>query len=201
MKQVEIFSRIYIINARNSELIHIKPNDSYIEDLLGNLIENYNLSLDNAAIYYIYDRDPLNNLDNKLIRDLFQCYTNARDNGIERQGMLLLSYPAFESFTVSNFHDSTYLLEYQLGLDVKRFCNTQLYNQNNIDEFSLLHATNELMIAIDKLGLEGYDLDDLSMFNSSLFNYQECKYNSSLKYNLISSFLLSLIDLGLITLQ
>ncbi|WP_303797281.1 hypothetical protein [Ruminococcus flavefaciens] len=82
----------------------------FLDNLFKELIEKYDFDIDNAAIFYIYDRDDRSNTDNAFIENLLSKLGNSRDNpDYGRQGLLLLSYPSIESFTLSCSHVFTSL--------------------------------------------------------------------------------------------
>lgn len=64
-----------------------------MNNLFVELIENYDFDVDNAAIYYIFDRDNQSNTDTEFLEEMLSVLMNSRENiGYERQGLLLLSY-------------------------------------------------------------------------------------------------------------
>lgn len=97
-----------MINAEESNIKFIDRDNEFLDNLFVELIENYDFDVDNAAIYYIFDRDNQSNTDAEFIRNLLTVLVNSRDNAYARQGMLLLSYPSIEAFTFSNFVDDSY---------------------------------------------------------------------------------------------
>ncbi len=95
-------SKIFVINAQQSNIRFIEKDDGYLNNLFKELIEEYDFDIDNAAIFYIYDRDDRSNTDNTFLENLLSKLGNSRDNpDYGRQGLLLLSYPYIESFTLS----------------------------------------------------------------------------------------------------
>lgn len=58
---------------------------------------------------------------------------NARDNGgYDRQGLLLLSYPAIESFTLSNFEHHVFEERKETGKELKQYLHSRHINHQNI---------------------------------------------------------------------
>lgn len=93
-----------MINAKESSIKNIDRDNGFLDNLFMELIENYDFDVDNAAIYYLFDRDSRSNTDATFIEGLLSVLVNSRDNdSFDRQGILLLSYPSIESFTLSNF--------------------------------------------------------------------------------------------------
>ena len=63
------FSRVAVINTKESNIRDITENESYLDDLFDMLITEYNFPVDQAAIYYLFDRDPESNTDVDRIKD------------------------------------------------------------------------------------------------------------------------------------
>lgn len=51
-----------MINTKESNIRDITENESYLDDLFDMLITEYNFPVDQAAIYYLFDRDPETNI-------------------------------------------------------------------------------------------------------------------------------------------
>ena len=99
-----IMSQVFVINTEESNIKTIDKDNDFLNNLYITLFEQYDFNVDNAAIYYLFDRDYQSNTDVLFINKMISTLGNARDNGgYDRQGLLLLSYPAIESFTLSNF--------------------------------------------------------------------------------------------------
>ncbi len=200
------YSRVFIINARQSAIKHIDPNgDQYLDEIFQDLIENYKLSLDNASIYYIYDRDPQTNKDVELINKLHRVYHSALDNSDgeskNRAGLLLLSYPSFEAFTISNFLRDSYIKRFSLGKDVKQFCARNKFIPNNLSGDSLKHALHELYSGLNAFGIDELDLDDMKNVNNIIFEKQENLRHKENGYSLLSLFIIALLDLGILEFE
>lgn len=63
-------SKIFVINAQQSNIRFIEKDDGYLNNLFKELIEEYDFDIDNAAIFYIYDRDDRSNTDNTFLENL-----------------------------------------------------------------------------------------------------------------------------------
>lgn len=102
-------SRVIVINTEESNIKFINKDNEYLNKLFEELIDSYNLNIDNASIYYIFDRDADSNTDSEFIENLLYKLKNSKENDdYYMQGILLLSYPAIESFTLSNFDNNSY---------------------------------------------------------------------------------------------
>ena len=191
-------SQVMIINAEESNIKYIAKDNKFLDNLFVELIENYDFDVDNAAIYYLFDRDNQSNGDDEFIRGLLSTLVNARDNnGYDRQGMLLLSYPSIEAFTLSNFAENSFERKYKIGADLKQDLHDSKYNQSRISEESLLKAVDELRKALTQIGINELDVDEFGECNQTIFEYEEMEYNKEGLYRALSLLCISLLDLGL----
>ncbi len=195
-------SQVFVINAEESNIKYIAKNNEFLNNLFVELIENYDFDVDNVAIYYLFDRDNQSNSDDEFIRDLLSVLVNARDNdGYDRQGMLLLSYPSIEAFTLSNFAENSFQRQYKIGADLKQDLHNSNYNQSRISEESLLYATEELFHALMEIGIMKWDIDEFAECNKAIFEFEEMKYSKEGVYRALSLLCISLIDLGLLEVK
>ncbi|MGL5576141.1 MAG: hypothetical protein ACRDCW_11420 [Sarcina sp.] len=196
------FSRVIVINAEESNLRFINKGNEYLDNLFLVLINEYALDITNSAIYYIFDRDCDSNTDYNLILDLLKKLRNSRDNDdYEMQGLLLLSYPAVESFVLSNFDENGNEKLFSQGYELKRYLHENKYNYQKINEKTLIHAVKQLHYVFDEIGINEYDLDNFYDTNIEIFNFQEKFYNENKKYKALSLILIALIDLQLIDIE
>ena len=194
-------SKIFVINAQQSNIRFIEKDDGYLNNLFKELIEEYDFDIDNAAIFYIYDRDDRSNTDNAFIENLLSKLGNSRDNpDYGRQGLLLLSYPSIESFTLSCYHDNAINMEFDTGQKLKTFLGEHNINNQRLDEDALKHATVEMLTALGLINDCTYDLDDFSECNLDVYHYEESHREKSGLYQCMSLLIVALMDLGLIEL-
>lgn len=115
-------SRVFVINAEESNISDIADKNQYLDSIFSLLIENYGLDFENMAIYYIWDRDYCSNTNVDLIRELLSNLVNSRDLiSFDRQGLLLLSYPSIEAYTAENFLDNCFNIRFATGQELKSF--------------------------------------------------------------------------------
>ena len=182
-----ITSQIFVINAEESNIKNIEKDNEFLNNLFRELIENYDFDVDNAAIYYLFDRDNKSNTDIEFMKEMVSLLVNARDNeGYERQGMLLLSYPSIESFTVSNFEKHCFNKSFDTGHSVKIYAHNQNLNHQKISEDTLLFAVNELLDALKIIEQKEFDIDTFESTSRKVFDYEEEKYQKTSKYCLLS---------------
>lgn len=194
-------SQVFVINAEESNIKFIDRDNEFLDKLFVELIENYDFGIDNAAIYYIFDRDNQSNTDAEFVRNLLTVLVNSRDNVYVRQGMLLLSYPSVEAFTFSNFVDNSYRKGFPTGDVLKRYLHECKINQSRIDENTVQHAVQELLVALKKMEIAELDVDAFGETNLKIFENEEAQYEKTNLYNALSLLCISLIDLGVIELK
>ena len=196
------YSKVFVINAAESNIKNIKKNDEFLNNLFAELIENYDFDIDNAAIYYLFDRDVESNTDPVFIKELLNTLTNSRENDNNyRQGILLLSYPSVESFTLSCFDKNSFSLKIKLGSELKQYLESNKYNQSKIDETKLQLAVNNLVDSLLSINDGNFNVDDFKELNVKIFDLEESAYSKEEMYNCLSLLAISLIDLGLVEIE
>ena len=195
-------SKIFVINAAESNIKNIKKDDEFLNNLFIELIENYDFDIDNAAIYYLFDRDAESNTDSQFVKELLGTLTNSRENDNNyRQGILLLSYPSIESFTLSCFEKNSFSVKLKLGNELKKYLESKKINQSQIDDNNLCLAIYNLIHYISSIGNSSFDIDDLKDLNINIFDLEESTYHNESVYNCLSLLSISLLDLGLVEFE
>lgn len=190
-------SQVFVINAEESNIRNIDKDNKFRDKLFAELIENYDFNVDSAAIYYLFDRDSQSNMDVDFIKNMLSVLVNSRDNEFDRQGILLLSYPSVEAFTLSNFVDESFRQKFRTGSCMKQYLQTCKINQSHITEDTLKHAVKEMLDAMTEMKVE-LDVDVFGECNMQIFQYEENEYHSERLYKALSLLCISLIDLGII---
>lgn len=195
-------SQVFVINAEESNIKNIDRDNEFLNNIFKELIENYDFDIDNSAIYYLFDRDKHSNTDTELIKRLISELTNSRENkNFLRQGLLLFSYPSIESFTLSNFQEDSFYNKFSTGTELKSYLHEHKINHKNIDENTLILATEELFKAFSSMNIKNYDIDHFGSCNMSIFEFEECTYSKEELYSALSLISISLIDLGIIEIE
>ncbi|MBR6513682.1 MAG: hypothetical protein IKT46_02490 [Clostridia bacterium] len=196
------YSKVFVINAAESNIKNIEKDDEFLNNLFIELIENYDFDIDNAAIYYLFDRDAESNTDPIFIKNLLNTLTNSRENEENyRQGILLLSYPSIESFTLSCFKKDCFSLKVNLGSELKRYLNINNFNQSNINESQLQVAVDNLVDSLMLINNGNFDIDNFKELNVKIFDLEESTYSQESMFNCLSLLAFSLIDLGLVEIE
>lgn len=195
-------SQVFVINAEESNIKNIDKDNEFLDNLFGELIENYDFDIDNSAMFYLFDRDNQSNADPEMVKRLIASLTNSRENkNYLRQGLLLLSYPSIESFTLSNFSKDSFSEKFKVGDDLKTFLHEKNINHQNITDETFVSATEELFKAFSDMDIDNYDIDNFGDCNMDIFNYEETAFSQEELYRALSLVCISLIDLGLIELD
>lgn len=204
------FSKVTVINTKSSNICSIDKDDEYLTNVFNVLNEEYNLDIDNAAVYYLFDRDPESNTDQKFIESALQKLASARETNLDwgRQGMLLLSYPCVESFVAMNLVDNSirycWNKQIALGNALKNALNDEKLLPNKIDENTLLHCVEELLRGMATVGVDTApdsllnSLEDFSDNNKKVYDWEETQFAQKGQYGLLSLFAIALLDLGMI---
>lgn len=192
-------SQVFVINAEESNIKNIDKDNEFLDNLFRELIENYDFDIDNSAMFYLFDRDNQSNTDSEMIKSLIKSLVNSRENeNYLRQGLLLLSYPSIESFTLSNFKKDSFSEKFKVGDDLKTFLHDKKINHKDITDQTLISATEELFKAFYVMNIDNYDIDNFGNCNMDIFNYEEKTFSKEELYQALSLICISLIDLGLI---
>lgn len=192
------YSRVAVINTKESNIRDISSNEEYVDDLFDMLRTQYQFPVEQSAIYYLFDRDPRSNKDSTLIESYIQSLSNPYDNTDYKPGQLLLSYPSIESYIISNFRDTTDSLRFLLGKHTKAYIGKNSDIQiHNISDFSLLKATEEFLRFLEDEQIV-FDIDDFSQASYSAFIKQEDYYSSGDGFRLFSMLTLAFLQMGII---
>lgn len=197
------YSKVFVINAKESNIKNIKKDDEFLNNLFRTLVEEYDFDVDDAAIYYLFDRDPESNTDLDFILKLLNQLTNSRENEDNyRQGLLLLSYPSIESFTLSCFESDSFNVKFGIGNELKKYLEDHKFNQSKITEDKLLLAATTLCNTLIQINNgEKFDIDDFKKCNIKVFNFEESLYSTDSVFCCLCLLCISLIDLGLIIID
>lgn len=193
-------SSIFVVNSKQAQIDSLNDYE-YLEKLYVKLQDEYKFPVENASIYYLFDRDvESNKLD--TIQDLAKKLKNSKESdAYDMQGLLLLSYPAFEAFVISNFRQDSFDVELRLGKDAKGYAHQNNYNHQKISEETLKFAVEEMHKGLAKVNVYDYNLDDFSETNEIIIDAQEEHFKQSNAYRLLSLISIALVDLGLIEIQ
>ena len=119
------YSTVAIINTKESNIKFAgEEGDQYLDQIYEILINDYDFDVDNASIFYLFDRDHHSNNNPNFINKLITKLKNPLDNDEYKAGELLLSYPGIETYKLSLSKENIYKIND--SLDEKKkivFCN------------------------------------------------------------------------------
>lgn len=199
VREGDSHSVVAVINTKTSNILSVSEEE-YLDGIFENLIEQYDFDINNAAIYYLFDRDPESNTDTGFIANLIEKLKNSRENDDNmRGGMLLLSYSAIEAYEISNFVDRSFEIEARLGSELKDYINrnAKAVSMNKISRESILHAGLELLKFTEELGIE-INLDDFSDTGRAVFEEEEQSLEKYNTFKVLSLLSCMLMDLGIL---
>lgn len=198
-------SKVFVVNTSSSNLSSIEDVD-FIDNLYVEIQEQYEIKVDDAAIFYLFDRDPESNTESKKYYEFHGKYIDPWENPDNLNGgQLLLSYPSFESYEISCFYDDTYTLRYGLGKYLKNMVseeeNRKIYQLNKIGEKEIEHATIEFFKYIRENNLK-VELDNLNLLPKQIYEQQERFYQqNNSTYKLLSLLTIAFLQLGIIEME
>jgi hypothetical protein len=194
-------SKVAVINTQQSHITYVLDKNDYLDDIFATLITEYSFPVDRAAIYYLFDRDPESNRDSEFITQLILSLRDPYENEDFRGGLLLLSYPSIESYSISSFEKDSYKIEISLGNEAKHFIAANNHIQiNKIDEKTIVRAADELIKYMENEGIK-FELDDFSKTNRKIFDKQERLYYEKAKYKVLSLLSIAFMQLGIIDFE
>ena len=200
-----INSQVVIINSKSSNIDSI--NDKSFIDIQIDLLKDNGLYYEyrNSAIYYVFDADRFE--DSNKLRELINYYTNSREPNDDNDnrfnsigGMLLLSYPAIETFVISNFEGNINTFGERFDFEnkkLKEYINEKKYLNQNMTIETLSNAFSELINSLKTININSINLDDIQEFNTEIFEYEQ----SANKRYILSMLLISFLDLGIIEIE
>ena len=186
-------SKIIVINTKNSNIGSIEDDENYRNELYKLLYLKYGIDIKNVPVYYVWDRDRGSN-DITKVTNLISKLGNAYENEDYQNGLLLLSYPCCEAYTISNFESVKYL-----STNIKQYVKEKHLRISDINKHTLLKAVIDMHNKLLGLGILKYDLSKFGKINLKILNLEEKIYNQNKTYILLSLISLILLDLGIIS--
>lgn len=196
------FSRVAVINTRESNIRDISNNTDYVYEVFDVLCNEYDFPVDSSAIYYLFDRDPESNTDTALIQEYITRLSDPYGGGDGfLRGQLLLSYPSIESYIISNFREHTGILHFSLGKEVKAFLGENNDIQiNKLSEDSIVRAASEFFNYLKNCSIP-CNIDNFSPTSSLIFSSEEVDYLSGKGYRLFSMLTLAFLQMGILEMD
>lgn len=170
-KSTDIYSKVVIITNNKPQIKCVLNETDYIDNLFG-LLTKHNISHDDSAIYYIFDKDDN---DEESIISLMDKFTNSRDNEeFEMNGLFLISYPCIESFYANCFIENH---QAECSKSLKKFVNLNRYR--NINESALLNGVTNFYNIVTKdfkIQFDEFDFDNFGKVNNKIFKAEKITF-------------------------
>ncbi|MBP5217178.1 MAG: hypothetical protein J6038_05025 [Bacilli bacterium] len=191
------YSQVYVAPMPSSAIKHIPGDEEFLDRVYGTL-RQYGLEKDEAAVYYLYDRDPQSNKA-EAVKEKIRLLKNPLDNGIELPGALLLSYPCLQAFYCQA---NDIEISFSKSKEAKKFANKN--NLKSLDESKLCAAGSNMLSTLELLRKKAFSIDELSDYsrmNEEVFDAEEKnREKTDGCYLTLSLLAISLLDLGILAL-
>ena len=158
------YSRVYIIPSEHSSISSLEDSKEYLDNIYHKLAIDFELDVENSAIYYIFDRDRDSNRPGKIL-SLMDKLKNSRENDdCEMNGLLLLSYPCIEAIYCNCKNDNVRLSN---GSNAKSYvCE---YIKQPFEKQMIESGSSILITKINKiLNTNQFDIGIIDSFAESL---------------------------------
>ena len=196
-------SRIFVVSAETSNVKSAgEEGKDYLDRVFSTLYGKYDLDITNAAVYYIFDRDNESNMYSETEKRV-HVLKNSRDNGIEANGLLLLSYPCIEAYIKTCIDDCINEMV-DTPKSLKLIVGDARYQYSRIDGEALIKACNNMLLGIKNIcgrDLKIYDLDDFSEICGKVLEEENTLYLTRRQYMILSMVSIALIDLGILVIE
>ena len=205
IRENDKYSTVAVVNTANSNIKYIgtiNQPDAYLESIFNVLRTDYHFPVDEAAVYFLFDRDPCSNANISLIQKYILTLTNPYGDGSSYiPGQLLLSYPSIESYEISHFVDNSSTLRFSLGRDVKKYIgNNHLIQLNKMSKDTLVKAAHEFVNYLERENIS-YNIDDFAAASYSILTKQECEYARGKGFKAFSMLTLAFLQMNIIVMN
>lgn len=188
------FSKVYVINAKNSNISTLKEDGDYINNIYKLLYEEYGLDTTNMRVYFLWDRDSGSNTID-TVKNLLNSLYSSFENKFDMNGLLLLSYSSIEAYTISNFDAERKTVKDQ---SLKDYVKSKKYYSKNINKNTILNAAYAMHKSLISLGITSYNPDNMQETSIKVFEKEEKYCEENAVYRLLSLLSIMFIDLGII---
>ncbi len=196
------YSKVFIINAPTNDIVSIDDDNEIEQYIFAKLSRLPIINNFNYQTYIIFDRDPKNN-NHKVVKKLISKYRNSLTNDETVNGLLLLSYPAIESFLISLYEIDSYRLKMKLGKDVKEYLSTKDFSIKNLNDDKLKSAYDNLFSFLRHSNIinSEIELNNVENLGLPILEIEQEIYKKENKFNCISQLLEILIDLQIMEIE
>lgn len=196
------YSRVAVINTKDSNIRDITENQEYLDQVYELLQEKYDYPVDQSAIYFLFDRDPESNNDKERILSYIRNLKNPYENDdYYRGGQLLLSYPSIESYILTALDSNSGQNRFSLGKDIKHYISFRPDIQiNKLDEAAMENAA-ECFLSYVCSKERILDVDNFEKESERIFEQQDIDYMKGEGFHLFSMLTLAFFQMGIISID
>lgn len=205
---------VFALNLPKNQLTQV--NEDSMDELFARLREEFGIKPEDCPIFFLYDRDVLSYRKNELKRNYVEKYTDPYGTDSGDQGLLLLSYPAIESYLLSCISDDVINISSKLGTEAKSMLTEKIcadaerkeVHLKTVDlvfsdkkseaENRLLHSITEMDKGLAEVGITQYDIDNLAETLVDVYDYEQNEYFEKGTFKFLSLVGMALLELGLI---
>ncbi len=194
-------ANIFLFNLRKPQVKAI--NDyRFRDDLYKEVLLEYGIDLKNKPVYYVWDRDPGSNSaedTRALIERLGSANGNTMANPKQdyENGLLILSYPAAESYIISHLKP----VKFVSNTSLKTYVKQEKMRIRDFSQDGLIKAVHTMHRRMEGFGISSYDTDSFSGTHLSLYEDEEKVYKSKGDYLIFSLISVILVDLGILNFR
>ncbi|MBQ8844546.1 MAG: hypothetical protein IJ008_00855 [Clostridia bacterium] len=195
------YSKIILLNTPTSNIDSINNESEFFDYIFKEFAIDLDIDTTNNPVYFVFDRDPINNRQG-IVEKLLKKLTSSQNDSDEQNGLLLLSYPSIESFTLSANERDSFDTKFKLGKDLKEFISDKKYN-SDINDIKLEQAINEFLNFLEQKSVINNPSDifeKLDVIGLKIFKIQQANYSRENLFFCISQLVEILIDLQIIEL-
>lgn len=113
-------------------------------------------------------------------------------------GLLLVNYPCYEAYNISNFNKQQFNKKYNTSKDCKKEFNESKYRTKYITEDTILLAVQNMHYSFLSNNIMNYDPSDFKRTNEKIYRKEEETYKHNGYFESLSLISIMLIDLGII---
>lgn len=193
-------STIIVANTKSSTINTILEDKEYKDKLYYLLKDEFNFDFKNASIYFLWDRDKDTNSEDTYLKAI-NTYYSAQDNEYEMNGLLLVSYPCYESYNLSNFNKNFWKKKYKTSIEAKKEFNKSIHTIKDINEKSILLAVENMHNSFINYNIREYDPSNFLKINKDIFRKEKECYKNNKYFNALSLISIMLVDLGIVCIN
>lgn len=198
------YSRVFIVPALHSAVKSLLADlsDEYFDEIFKNLSSQYELDVENSAVFFLFDRDRKSNRPGRFTYAIskYTCSRGSDDNN-EMNGLFLPSYPSVEAFLLQANGEQPSLSD---GKHAKQYVNEKGYVTELLEHGSLENATFLFLMTVESIigeKIKEEDMDNFKDINMKVFQYEDKKWNEEKVYTTLSMLAASFIDLGIASVE